>query len=223
MIKKQSGIDGSFTGKLSLSSRTDCKSVSNTAHKSAGTFKFKLGNGMVLKVAGTDKTLTEAGAPGGVIGLEQRGKFSASYSLDAKKISGNIETKTTLFDKDVVLKLGYDQKSSAATVDTTWSLNNVADKANIKHNLTKGTTDAKLTFKKNDMTLEPSFSYPANSWGVTASKKLKKADMKLSYNSQKVAQIEWIKSPFNVTIKGTVPSDGFKADLACSCEKTWDL
>jgi len=239
---KNNGIDGSFVGKLSLSAKTDGKSFSGAAQKSSGTIRLKLDNGMLVKLAGSDKTITEAGAPGGTVGLEQRGKFSATYALDSKTFSGNIEQKTTVLEKDVILKLGYnesrgkDGKESQTYVDTTVLLNK-SNEANIKYNLKTKAASVKYSFRNNDYVVEPSAQIKPdkpNFYSISVAKKLEDQRLTFSYDSGKTASVEFgvgkssrqtlFKKPFAIVIKSQIPSTkGFAANLSCTCERTWDL
>ncbi|KAK3261635.1 hypothetical protein CYMTET_29464 [Cymbomonas tetramitiformis] len=210
----------SFTSKVTLEGVASGDGFGQFSPTTEGEFKYKMNNGMLLKFAGNDKTFTEPGCPGALVILEERGKFSAKFNVQTKKMSGFVSTKVQVKGKDIETKLAYDQKSAAATVDSTCTINK-QNKANIKYNLTNGKTNAKYTFKNQHVEIAPAFSYPGNAWDVTAAKNVKGSAVKLNYNSKKVASMELSKSAFTFSMSSGDMSKGF--NLSCTAEKSWDL
>eukprot|EP00854_Cymbomonas_tetramitiformis_P021903 gene21903-26376_t len=214
----------SFTSKVTLEGVASGDGFGQFSPTTEGEFKYKMNNGMLLKFAGNDKTFTEVvlthmrccvsllghffflvtllvltsgglciGSPGALVLL-------LSSRKETKKMSGFVSTKVQVKGKDIETKLAYDQKSAAATVDSTCTINK-QNKANIKYNLTNGKTNAKYTFKNQHVEIAPAFSYPGNAWDVTAAKNVKGSAVKLNYNSKKVASMELSKSAFTAVFE----------------------
>lgn len=210
----------SFTSKVTLEGDASGAGFGKASPTTEGEFKYKMNNGMLLKFAGNDKTFTEPGCPGALVILEEKGKFSAKFNVQTKKMSGFVSTKVQVLGKDIETKLGYDQQAAAATLDSTCTLNK-QNKANVKYNITNGKTNAKYTFKNQHVEIAPSFSYPGNAWAVMAAKDVKGSKVKLNYNSKKVASLELEKSAFTFSMSSGDMSKGFH--LSCTAEKSWDF